>query len=135
MKVVIMGCGRIGAEVATRLWQDGNQVAVLDVEPESFYRLPQGLREMDGATLVGNGMLEDDLMSVGIRGADVFVAVTASDSRNTLAAQKARHVFQVPRIVCRVGDLARKEMYQKLGLTAVSPTDVTSVLIVDAVGA
>ena len=135
MKVVVMGCGRIGAEVATRLWRDGNQVAVLDLEPESFYRLPQGLREMDGATLVGNGMLEEDLMGVGIRGADVFVAVAASDSRNALAAQKAKHIFQVPRVVCRVGDLARKEMYQTLGLTAVSPTDLTTALIVDAVGA
>ena len=134
MKVVVMGCGRIGAEVATRLWREGNQVAVLDLEPESFYRLPQGLREMEGATLVGNGMLEEDLTSVGTRGADVFVAVTASDSRNALAAQKAMHVFQVPRVVCRVGDLTRKDMYQALGLTAVSPTDLTTVLIVDAVG-
>ena len=135
MKVVVMGCGRIGAEVATRLWRDGNQVAVLDLELESFYRLPQGLREMDGATLVGNGMLEEDLVRMGIRNADVFVAVAASDSRNALAAQKAKHIFQVPRVVCRVGDLTRKEMYQKLGLTAVSPTDLTTALIVDAVGA
>ena len=135
MKVVVMGCGRIGAEVATRLWRDGNQVVVLDLEPESFYRLPQGLRETEGATLVGNGMLEEDLTTVGTRGADVFVAVTASDSRNALSAQKARHIFQVPRVVCRVGDLGRKEMYQELGLIAVSPTDVTTALIVDAAGA
>ena len=135
MKVVVMGCGRIGAEVATRLWRDGNQVAVLDLEAESFYRLPQGLREMDGATLVGNGMLEEDLIRVGIGGADVFVAAVASDSRNALAAQKARHIFQVPRVVCRFGDLARKEMYQNLGLAAISPTDLTTALIVDAVGA
>ena len=135
MKVVVMGCGRIGAEVATRLWRDGNQVSVLDLEPESFFRLPKELREMEGATLVGNGTVEDDLRMAGIEGADVFLAVAASDSRNALAAQKAKYMFQVSRIVCRVGDLTRKEMYQNLGLTAVSPTDLTTDLIVNAVRA
>ena len=135
MKVVVMGCGRIGAEVATRLWREGNQVTVLDLEPESFFRLPSQLRDMEGATLVGNGMVEEDLMRAGIQGADVFLAVAASDSRNALAAQKAKYTFQVSRVVCRVGDLVRKEMYQNLGLTAVSPTDVTTDLIVNAVRA
>ena len=135
MKVVVMGCGRIGAEVATRLWREGNQVTVLDLESESFFRLPRELREMEGATLVGNGMVEEDLRRAGIQGADVFLAVAASDSRNALAAQKAKYTFQVVRVVCRVGDLARKEMYQNLGLTAVSPTDLTTDLIVNAVRA
>lgn len=128
-----MGCGRIGSEVASRLWQNGNQVVVLDLEPENFFRLPDGLRDTEGATLVGDGTLQKTLDVAGLKQADVFVAVDVRDSRNALAAQKAKYIFHVPRVVCRIGDPVRQKMYRDLGLTAVSPTELTSNLILEAI--
>lgn len=128
-----MGCGRIGSEVASRLWQNGNQVVVLDLEPENFFRLPYGLRDTEGATLVGDGTLQKTLDVAGLKQADVFVAVDVRDSRNALAAQKAKYIFHVPRVVCRIGDPVRQKMYRDLGLTAVSPTELTSNLILEAI--
>ena len=128
-----MGCGRIGSEVASRLWQNGNQVIVLDLEPENFFRLPGGLRDTEGATLVGDGTLQKTLDVAGLNQADVFVAVDVRDSRNALAAQKAKYIFHVPHVVCRIGDPVRQRMYRDLGLTAVSPTELTSNLILEAI--
>ena len=128
-----MGCGRIGSEVASRLWQNGNQVIVLDLESENFFRLPAGLRDTEGATLVGDGTLQKTLDVAGLNQADVFVAVDVRDSRNALAAQKAKYIFHVPRVVCRIGDPVRQQMYRDLGLTAVSPTELTSNLILEAI--
>ena len=128
-----MGCGRIGSEVASRLWQEGNTVTVLDLELENFFRLPTGLRDTEGATLVGDGTLQDILKVAGVDQADVFVAVDVRDSRNALAAQKAKYIFHVPRVVCRIGDPVRQQMYRELGLTAVSPTQLTSNLIMEAI--
>ncbi len=133
MNVIVMGCGRIGTQVATSLWRDGHRVTVLDTVPESFLSLPRELREMEGATIVCDGILEEELIAAGIQEADVFVAVSNRDNRNALAAQRAKHIFNVQNVVCRVGDLERQEMYNQLGLAAVSPTKITSALILEAV--
>ena len=87
MRVIIMGCGRIGSHIATTLWRHNHQVTVMDTEPESFLLLPPEMVEQDGTTLVGDGTLEDDLHLAGIDEAEVFVAVSVRDSRNALAAQ------------------------------------------------
>ena len=133
MRVIVMGCGRLGAQVATTLWRDGHQVTVLDTVAESFLSLPRELQETEGATIVCDGILEDELIDAGIREADVFVAVSNRDNRNALAAQRALHIFRVPKVVCRVGDTERQEMYASLGLAAISPVKITSGLILDAV--
>lgn len=133
MNIIVMGCGRIGTQIATSLWQEGHRVTVLDTVPESFLSLPKELRETEGATIVCDGILEEELIDAGIREADVFVAVSNRDNRNALAAQRAKHIFNVPNVVCRVGDLERQEMYTKLGLSAISPTKITSALILEAV--
>ncbi|MCH8346709.1 MAG: TrkA family potassium uptake protein [Chloroflexi bacterium] len=133
MRVIIMGCGRIGSHIATTLWRHNHQVTVMDTEPESFLLLPPEMVEQDGTTLVGDGTLEDDLHLAGIDEAEVFVAVSVRDSRNALAAQKAKHIFSVPRVVCRIGDPVRQEMYRNLGMEAVSPTESTSTSILRAV--
>ena len=88
---------------------------------------------MEGATIVSDGILEEELIEAGIQDADVFVAVSNRDNRNALAAQKAKHIFNVPKVVCRVGDSERQEMYNRLGLATVSSTKVTSALILEAV--
>ena len=133
MNVVVMGCGRIGTQIVTALWKEGHRVTVLDSVGESFLSLPKELRELENTTYVSDGILEEELIEAGIQHADVFVAVSNRDNRNALAAQKAQHIFNTPKVVCRVGDPERQEMYNKLGLATVSSTKVTSALILEAV--
>jgi trk system potassium uptake protein TrkA len=121
MKVVIMGCGRVGAQLATMLDKDGHQVTALDIDAYSFRRLPP---EFGGTALIGNGVDEEALKKAGIEEADAFVAVTQGDNRNVMASQIAKHVFKVPRVVCRIYDPLRSDIYRLLGLEAISPTTV-----------
>ena len=126
MKVVIMGCGRVGAWLARLLDADGHQVTVLDTDPYSFRRLgfPRLLPDFNGTALVGNGIDEEALRRAGIVDADAFVAVTQGDNRNVMAAQIAKHIFNVPRVICRIYDPLRQELYNTLGLEAISPTTI-----------
>jgi trk system potassium uptake protein TrkA len=121
MKVIIMGSGRVGAQLAGMLDAEGYQVTVLDTDTYSFRRLPPDFK---GAALVGNGVDQEALKRAGIEDADVFVAVTQGDNRNVMAAQIAKHIFNVPRVICRIYDPLRQELYQMLGLEAISPTTV-----------
>ncbi len=121
MKVLIMGCGRLGARLAGLLGADGHQVTILDTNAYSFRRLPPGFK---GTALVGNGLDEAALKRAGIEGTDIFVAVTQGDNRNVMAAQIAKHIFNVPRIICRIYDPLRQELYNTLGLEAFCPTAV-----------
>jgi trk system potassium uptake protein TrkA len=133
MRILVMGCGRIGAQVAAALWREGHDVTVLDTEPESFLLLPKEMQEQGRTTILADGTDEQDLARAGIEEAEVFVAATSLDTRNALAAQKAKHIFKVPRVVCRVGDPVRQELYNHLGLIAVSPTKVTAALMLEAI--
>jgi len=121
MKVVIMGCGRVGAQLAGLLDADGHTVTVLDTDVYSFRRLPP---DFSGTALVGNGIDEEALKKAGIEEADAFVAVTQGDNRNVMAAQIAKHIFNVPKVVCRIYDPLRQDLYDTLGLEAISPTTV-----------
>ena len=121
MKVVIMGCGRVGAQLAALLDSDGHQVSVLDTNDYSFRRLPP---DFSGTALLGNGTDEDVLKRASIEEADVFVAVTQGDNRNVMAAQIAKHIFNVPKVICRIYDPLRRELYSTLGLEAFSPTTI-----------
>lgn len=119
MKVVIMGCGRVGAYLAALLDRNGHQVTVLDVNPSSFDRL---VRTFRGNALLGDGTDEDALKRAGIVEADAFVAVTQGDNRNVMAAQIAKRIFKVPKVVCRIYDPGREELYRALGLDTFCPT-------------
>ncbi len=119
MKVVIMGCGRVGSRLAVRLSEEGHDVTILDVRPDAFRRLPANFK---GKKHVGNGIDQDVLARVGLTEADAFIAVTQGDNRNVLATQVAKHIFGVPRTLCRIYDPIREEMYRKLGLETISPT-------------
>jgi len=121
MKVVIMGCGRVGGRLAGLLDADGYTVTVLDTDAYSFRRLPP---EFGGTALIGNGINEEALKRAGIEEADAFVAVTQGDNRNVMAAQIAKHIFNVPRVICRIYDPLRRELYNTLGLETFSPTTV-----------
>lgn len=128
MNVVIMGCGRVGAQLATLLDADGHKVTILDVDAHSFRRLPPSF---GGTALVGDGTDEETLKKAGIAEADAFVAVTQGDNRNVMAAQIAKHIFNVPKVVCRIYDPLRKDIYEALGLDAISPTTVFAKLLKD----
>jgi len=121
MKVIIMGSGRVGAQLAGLLDAEGHQVTVLDTDEYSFRRLPP---DFGGTALVGNGLDQEALKRAGIEEADAFVAVTQGDNRNVMAAQIAKHIFNVPRVICRIYDPLRQELYQMLGLEAISPTTI-----------
>ena len=119
MKVLIMGCGRVGAQLAGLLDRAGHSVTILDIEAYSFRRLPATFK---GTALVGNGLDQEVLKRAGIEDAEVFIALTQGDNRNVMACQVAKHIFQVPRVICRVYDPLRNELYSSLGLETLSPT-------------
>jgi trk system potassium uptake protein TrkA len=119
MKVLIMGCGRVGAQLATLLDAEGHQVTILDIDSSSFDKLPPAFK---GTTLLGSGTDEDSLREAGIEEVDAFVVVTRGDSRNIMSAQIAKHMFNVPRVICRIYDPLYEDLYQTLGLEAISLT-------------
>ncbi|MFC1918117.1 potassium channel family protein [Chloroflexota bacterium] len=126
MNVIIMGCGRVGASLAAMLDSEGNTVTVLDTDSYSFRRLPANF---GGTALLGSGADEETLKKAGIKTADVFIALTQGDNRNALATQTAKHIFNVPRTICRIYDPLRQEMYNSLGIEAISPTTVFANLL------
>jgi len=131
MKIVIMGCGRVGAWLARLLDADGHSVTVLDTDSYSFRRLsfPRLLPDFKGTALVGNGIDQEALKRAGIEQADIFVALTQGDNRNVMACQIAKHIFNVPRVICRIYDPLRQELYSTLGLETISPTRVFAELL------
>jgi trk system potassium uptake protein TrkA len=129
VKIVIMGCGRVGAELAAMLDEEGHNVTILDREPDSFRRLPPGF---GGQRQVGNGIDQEVLARIGVSEADAFVAVTQGDNRNVMAAQMAKHIFGVPKVICRIYDPIREEIYHGLGMETISPTKVGARLLKEA---
>ena len=121
MKIIIMGCGRVGAQLGGLLDADGHSVTVLDIDAYSFRRLPP---TFNGTALIANGTDEESLKKAGIDEADAFVALTQGDNRNLMAAQIAKHTFNVPKVICRIYDPLRQELYSTLGLKAFSPTTI-----------
>ncbi len=130
MKVVIMGCGRVGARLAGLLDADGHSVTILDTDAYSFRRLPP---KFDGTALIGNGINEEVLKKAGIEEADAFVAVTQGDNRNVMATQIAKHIFNVPKVICRIYDPLRQELYSTLGLETFSPTTIFAQILKEKV--
>jgi len=128
MKILIMGCGRVGAQLAGLLDSEGHDITVIDIDAHSFRRLPTSF---SGTALVGDGTNDDMLKKVGIEGVDAFVAVTQGDNRNVMAAQIAKHIFNVPKVVCRIYDPLRRDIYESLGLEAISPTVVFAEMLKD----
>lgn len=119
MKILVMGCGRVGAHLAALLETDGHEVTVLDIDPSSFGKLPHTFR---GNALLGDGTDEDSLRRADIEKTDAFIALTAGDNTNIMASQIAKSVFKVSKVVCRVYDPTREELYRELGLDTICPT-------------
>lgn len=119
MKVIIMGCGRVGEQVSMLMSEEGHEVVVIDQDGEALARLGPGFR---GKRVKGIGFDRDILLSAGIEQADAFAATSASDTANIIAARIARNVFHVPRVVARLFDPRKAEIYRRLGLMTISST-------------
>ena len=130
MRVVIMGCGRVGGRLARLLAEEEHQVTVIDNDSRAFRRLGEGF---SGETVLGTGIDEDVLIRAGIEQADVFVAATEGDNRNIMAAQIAQKLFQVPRVVARIYDPGRSAVYRDLGIKTYCPTLVGAQLLRDLI--
>ncbi|HXP20187.1 MAG TPA: TrkA family potassium uptake protein [Streptosporangiaceae bacterium] len=122
MEVLIMGCGRTGRALATRFAAEGDQVTVIDVDDAAGKRLPAGF---GGRFLPGNGITPGVLRAAGIAHAEAFVALTANDSANIVAARVARDIFRVPRILARLHDPTRAPVYSEFGIATVGSVQTT----------
>ncbi len=104
MRVVVMGCGRVGASVADGLSRIGHEVAIIDRDSAAFNRLSP---QFAGERVLGQGFDRDVLLRAGIQGADAFAAVSSGDNSNIISARLARETFGVPRVVARIYDAKR----------------------------
>ena len=128
MKIVILGCGRVGSTLATMLDQSGHEVSVIDYSSEAFQRLSPDFR---GETIPGNGVDEEVLIRAGIKEADAFAAVTNGDNRNIMASQIAKEIFNVKKVMCRIYDPIREETFRELGMETICPTKVGAQMFFD----
>jgi trk system potassium uptake protein TrkA len=117
MKIIIMGCGRVGSQVAQLLDSEGHDVTAIDPVLDNLDRLGKNYQ---GKKIRGVGFDRDVLIQAGIEMADAFVATSSSDNANIVAARIARNIFHVPRVVARLYDPRRAEIYRRLGLVTMS---------------
>ena len=118
MKIIIIGCGRLGSGLAQTLNLRGHTITAVDNDPAAFERLGPGFK---GQTIVGVGFDREVLLKASIKRADGLAAVTASDEVNLVAARMAGQFFQVPRVVARVYDPRKAEIYRRMGVQRLTP--------------
>src|SRR5947207_5026324 len=117
MNVIIMGCGRVGAELTIELAKAGHRIAIVDKRKEAFDRLPPGF---EARAVVGVGFDREDLEEAGIKEADAFIAVSSGDNSNILSARVAREYYHVPHVIARIYDPRRAEIYERLNIPTVA---------------
>lgn len=120
MKIIVMGCGRVGEQVALLMAEEGHDVVVIDYDASALARLGSNFR---GRTIKGVGFDREVLIQAGIEDADAFAAASSSDTANIVAARIARNVFHVPRVVARLFDPRMADIYRRLGLQTISSTN------------
>lgn len=130
MYIIIVGCGRVGSELAQLLSAEGHNVVIVDRSPASFERLGN---TFNGLTFVGNGFSLELLRQAGIEKADAFCAVTNGDNTNLISAQVARKIFNVPKVIARIYDPRRANIYSALGLDILSGTILFASMIRDKI--
>ncbi len=126
MNIVIVGCGRVGAFLAGQLAKAGHAVTIVDLDRGSFEHLPRGF---GGTTLLGNGTDMDVLRAAGIEKADAVFTLTQGDNRNLMAAQIARQIFGVKRVIAKVNDPIRAALYREHDISTVSRTTILGTLL------
>lgn len=130
MFIIIVGCGRVGSELAKLLSSEGHDVVIIDKSESSFSRLGA---TFNGMVLAGNGFDLELLKRAGIEKADAFCAVTNGDNTNLVSAQVARKIFNVPKVLARVYDPARAHIYTALGLNIISGTILFAAMLRDKI--
>ena len=118
-----MGCGRVGSSVADGLSRLGHDVAVIDSDGAAFGRLSP---DFAGERVLGLGFDRDVLLKAGIEEADAFAAVSSGDNSNIISARLAREIFRVPRVVARIYDAKRAEVYERLGIPTIATVPWTT---------
>lgn len=132
MNVIVVGCGRVGSQLATLLSVEGHNVVVIDKEADAFKRLGT---LFNGITIKGLGFDEDVLIEAGIADCDAFAAVTNLDNTNLMAAEVARKIFGVSHAVARLYNPVRERTYQQLGLDYVCGTTLVAEVLLDKIKA
>lgn len=118
MKIIVIGCGKVGSGLAQTLDQRGYTVSAVDIDPKAFERLGPAFK---GLKIAGVGFDREVLLKAGIKRADGLAAVTGSDEVNVVTARLASQFFQVPRVVARLYDPRKAEIYRRLGLQTITP--------------
>ena len=126
MNILIIGCGRVGAGLANALYKEGHDISVVDSSPESFTHLEDGFT---GFRLAGVPIDSAVLRRAGIEECHLVAAVTGDDNTNLMVAQIAKRIFRVPKVLTRLYDPARQDLYEQEGLHTVCPTSLTVDLI------
>jgi len=130
MNIMIVGCGRVGSQLAVLLSQEGHNVTIIDKNVDSFKRLGG---TFNGVTAVGNAFDEKLLRELKVDKQDAFVSVTSGDNTNLMASQIARKMFKVPRVIARVYDPQRADIYKKFDLDIISGTILVAAMIRDKI--
>lgn len=119
MKVIVVGCGRMGTGLSLNLMKKGHKVTVIDSDPEAFETLG---KNFTGLKIVGIGFDKDVLTKAKIEQVDAVVSCTSSDEANAVIARIARNVYNVPRVVARLYDPIKADIYHRLGIQTISTT-------------
>ena len=131
MKIVIVGCGRVGASAAVAYGEAGHEVVILDITTSAFDRLPSSFR---GQAIRGDGTDEDVLRRAGAETADVFIALTEGDNRNIMAAQLAAEALGVGKVIAKINDPVRATAYAELGIATLCRTRLMQNSVNDYLG-
>ena len=123
MRVVVMGCGRVGASLAEALSRLGHEVAIIDRDTTAFHRLSP---DFPGEQITGMGFDREVLLRAGIERADAFAAVSSGDNSNIISARVAREMFGVQRVVARIYDAKRAAVYERLGIPTIATVPWTT---------
>lgn len=126
MYIIIVGCGRVGSELARLLADVGHNVVVIDKDTQALQRLG---RDFNGLTIAGNGFDVDLLKEAGIEQTNVFCTVTDNDNANIMSGQVAKKIFHIPKVITRINDPQYAHIYKELGIDIVSSTSLLASLI------
>ena len=130
LKIVILGCGRVGSTIATTMDREGHDVTMIDQNPDSFRRLG---KDYAGKKITGNGIDEDTLRHANVLDCDAFVAVTNGDNRNIMSAQMAKVRFNAKKVVARIYDPIRASAYAGMEVETLCTTCVGAGLMHDMI--
>lgn len=134
-RMVVMGCGELGASIATSLAEQGHTLHMLELHPEYFDRLPPSQIESGHIVpIIGDGTLQQDQMRASVPDADVFLALSDDDTVNALAAQMSKHLYEVPTVICRIDDPTMQKVYNELGVVAISATSLVTEMVIKEAG-